>query len=108
MKAPFLLVLAVAATFLITGCGGSSNSTPGTNTATNASSPLVQPEVFAQKKMDVAALTQAVQQYNATEGHYPKDLSELAPNYIAKVPPVPPGYKLNYDANNGSVTLEQQ
>lgn len=107
MKAHFLLAMTVAVT-VCAGCGGGSSSTPATNATTNASSPLVQPEIFAQKKTDVAALTQAVQEYNATEGHYPKDLSELAPNYIAKVPAVPAGYKLNYDPNSGSVTLVQQ
>jgi ABC-type glycerol-3-phosphate transport system substrate-binding protein len=107
MKAHFLLALTVASA-LVAGCGGGSSSSPATNATTNASSPLAQPEIFAQKKTDVAALTQAVQQYNATEGHYPKDLSELAPNYIAKVPEVPAGYKLNYDSNNGTVTLVQQ
>src|SRR5580658_7438251 len=98
--------LALAAAFVFAGCGGSSSSTPAQTNATT--SPVVQPEVFAQKKMDVAALTQAVQQYNATEGHYPSSLQDLAPNYIAKIPEAPAGYKLNYDSNNGSVTLVQQ
>ena len=106
MKILVPAALAVASAFLYTGCGGSSSSTPAQTNATTSA--VVQPEVYAQKKMDVAALTQAVQQYNATEGHYPSSLQDLAPNYIAKIPEAPAGYKLNYDSNNGSVTLVQQ
>jgi hypothetical protein len=56
----------------------------------------------------VASLTQAIQQYNAAEGHYPQTLQDLAPNYIAKVPQAPAGYKFNYDPTSGSVSLVQQ
>jgi len=58
--------------------------------------------------MDVASLTQAIQQFNAAEGHYPKDLQELVPNYIAQVPAAPPGYTINYDPNAGTVTVKHQ
>jgi hypothetical protein len=109
MKNAILVVCAVASTFLVAGCGGSSNSTtPANNTSANNSSPVVQPEVFAQKKVDTASLTQAVQQYNAAEGHYPATLQDLVPTYLAKVPDAPPGYKINYDSNSGAVTLMQQ
>ena len=107
MKATFLCAMTAASAFLLAGCSGS--NPPSTSPATNAtSSPVVQPEIYAQKKVDVSALTQAVQQYNAAEGHYPNSLQDLTPNYIAKIPPTPAGYKLNYDANNGTVTLVQQ
>lgn len=94
----------------LAGCsGGSSNSTPAqTNTTANNSSPIVQPEIYAQQKVDVASLNQAVQQYNAAEGHYPQKLEDLAPNYIAKIPQPPAGYKINYDPNTGSVSMVQQ
>jgi hypothetical protein len=94
--------------FLSAGCGDSSNSTSPSNTSANNSSPIVQPEVFAQKKVDVASLNQAVQQYNAAEGHYPTTLQDVVPTYIAKIPPAPPGSKLNYDSSSGAVTVVQQ
>jgi hypothetical protein len=110
MKNAILIACIVASAFLIAGCGGSSTSTtpPANNASANNPSPVVQPEVFAQKKVDVASLTQAVQQYNAAEGHYPATLQDLVPTYLAKVPDAPPGYKLNYDSSSGAVTVVQQ
>lgn len=110
MKTRYLVSVAGALVLALAGCsGGSSNSnSPATNTSANNSSPVVQPEIYAQKKMDLASLNQAVQQYNSAEGHYPKDLQELAPTYIEKVPAAPAGYTFNYDANSGTVTLVKQ
>jgi hypothetical protein len=110
MKNALLLACAVASVFLLVGCGNSSNSTPppANNTSANNSSPVVQPEVYAQKKVDVASISQAIQQYNAAEGHYPPTLQDLVPTYLAKIPPAPPGYKLNYDSTSGAVTAVQQ
>jgi PBP1b-binding outer membrane lipoprotein LpoB len=109
MKTPLFVAGMVAAAFLLTGCGGDSSTTPAQNNSTaNNSSPVVQPEIYAQKKVDLAALNQAVQQYNAQEGHNPQTLQELKPNYISKIPDAPAGYKFNYDATSGTVTLVQQ
>ncbi len=109
MKNAILIACTVASTFLVVGCGGSSDSTtPASNTSANNPSPVVQPEAFAQKKVDVASLNQAVQQYNAAEGNYPATLQDLVPTYIAKIPPAPPGSKLNYDSSSGAVTVVQQ
>jgi hypothetical protein len=108
MKTPSLILFTAASALLITGCGDSSSSTPAANTAANNSSTVVQPEVYAQKKVDVATLNQALQQYNAAEGHYPQSLQDLAPTYIPKIPAAPAGYKFNYDASAGTVTLVQQ
>ena len=110
MKTHWILMAAGVMAWAVAGCtGGSSNSNaPQTNTAANSSSPVVQPEVYAQRKADLASLNQAVQQYNASEGHYPQSLQDLAPNYISKIPQAPPGYKYNYDANSGTVSLVQQ
>lgn len=109
MKTAFLIAFAGAMAFVATGCSGGSNNnqTPQTNTTAN-NSPIVQPEVYAQRKVDVANLTQAIQQYNAAEGHYPQTLQDLAPNYMAKIPQPPPGYKITYDPNSGAVNILQQ
>ena len=110
MKTRICFAVAGAMVLALTGCtGGSSNSnSPATNTSANSSSPAVQPEIYAQKKMDLASLNQAVQQYHAAEGHYPDNLQDLAPNYVEKVPQAPDGYKFNYDANSGTVSLDKQ
>lgn len=102
------MVLALA------GCsGGSSNSNPQTtntsaNVPANNSSPLVQAQVYAQQKTDLASLNQAVQQYHAAEGHYPANLQDLTPTYLQKIPAVPAGYKINYNPGSGVVTLANQ
>jgi len=95
----------------LSGCGdsNSNSSAPAQNTsAANNSNPVKQPIDYAEKKAGLAALSQAVQQYNVQEGHYPQNLQALTPNYIAKIPDAPTGYKWNYDANAGTVTLVQQ
>jgi ABC-type glycerol-3-phosphate transport system substrate-binding protein len=103
-------MVAGAMVLALAGCsGGSSNSNSSTtNTAANSSSPVTQPEIYAQQKMDMASLNQAVEQYHAAEGHYPDNLQELAPSYIARIPDAPPGYAINYDANSGAVSLARQ
>lgn len=42
------------------------------------------------------------------EGRYPKTLQELTPNYVAKIPDLPAGYKLDYDATKGEVNVVAQ
>jgi hypothetical protein len=110
MKIRLYFAVAGALVLALAGCtGGSSNSnSPATNTSASSSSPVVQPEIYAQKKMDLASLNQAVQQYHAAEGHYPDSLQDLAPNYVEKVPEAPAGYKFDYDANTGAVNLDKQ
>jgi len=98
-----------AASLVLTGCGdGSSSTSTQSSTSANNSPPVVQPEVYAQKKVDLASLNDAVKQYSAAEGHNPQTLQDLVPNYIPRLPAAPQGYKFNYDAASGQVTLVQQ
>jgi hypothetical protein len=47
--------------------------------------------------------------FNVQEGRYPKDLNELAEKkYIPKIPEVPHGMKIDYDAATGSVKIVKQ
>jgi hypothetical protein len=111
MKTRCLIAFAGATVLALSGCtGGSNNAGPSaqTNTAANNSSPVVQPEVYAQQKTEMASLNQAVQQYKAAEGRYPKTLHELVPTYLAKIPPAPAGCKINYDPNSGVVSVARQ
>jgi hypothetical protein len=110
MKTKFFAAFAGGMVFMLTGCGDSSSSTTPaqTNATANNSSPIVQPEVYAQQKVDVASLNQAIQQYNAAEGHNPQTLQDLVPNYLAKIPQAPPGHKITYDASSGAVSMVQQ
>jgi hypothetical protein len=113
----------VAAAMFLVGCGNksSSSSQPANQTtaappaATNSSpssanylGTLVAAQQSADKKIDTAYLNQAIQQYNVDQGHNPKTLQELVPNYVAKLPNPPNGYLLKYDANSGTVTVVPQ
>jgi hypothetical protein len=105
------------AVILLAGCGsGSSSPTPGTNSAAASASNnaadylggLVQAKRTADKTIDVSYLNQALQLFNVQEGRYPKSLDELTPKYVAKIPDLPLGYKLDYDAVKGEVKLVAQ
>jgi hypothetical protein len=49
-----------------------------------------------------------VQLFYVQEGRFPKTLEELTPNYVAKIPPAPLGYKIDYDAAKGEVKMVKQ
>jgi hypothetical protein len=113
-----LLLLLITATTILTGCGNknSGKTAPSTNStagSTNGSSinylgTLMQADKNMTKTIDVSYLNEAIQQFNVQEGHYPKDLQELVPNYVAKLPTPPYGYKLDYDASSGTVKVVPQ
>ena len=119
MKIFVPLIVSVAATVLLAGCGKESSS----QTQTNSNSPaanvasnnpanylgaLVQAKKTADKTIDVSFLNEALNQFNVQEGRYPKTLQELTPNYVAKIPDAPVGCKLDYDAVKGEVKVVPQ
>ena len=127
MKASFLILL--AAGMFLAGCGKNTSKTPvrnvntanppgqtakATNTASAAQpsggylGSLVQADKYAVKTIDVSYLNQAVQLFQTQEGRLPKDLNELVPNYVAKLPAAPYGSRINYDAASGVVTVVKQ
>jgi hypothetical protein len=117
VKPSFLI--SVAAGLLLAGCGNN-NSSPhpqGTNTTDSAhpAAPsggylgaLMQADKYAVKTIDVSYLNEAVQLFNTQEGRLPKDLNELVPNYVGKLPATPYGTKLDYNPNTGQVKVVQQ
>ncbi|HTA95726.1 MAG TPA: hypothetical protein VK769_06340 [Verrucomicrobiae bacterium] len=124
MRKYILPLIIVAA--LLAGCGDDNskktaqgtNSVPATNANYNTGNPLtapadylgavVQAQKYAEKVIDVSYINQDIQMFNASEGRYPKDLQELIPNYLGKMPVVPYGYKLIYDTNNYTVKVVKQ
>lgn len=115
-----LLIPVAAGLLLATGCGQSSSSTnpsATTNAATNFASgnPLTavpdyigavgNAQKFAVKQIDLSYLHEAIEQFSAAEGRYPKDLKEMVPNYIGKIPDAPYGSKIEYDPNAGTVKV---
>ncbi|MGD0209080.1 MAG: hypothetical protein ABSC89_15900 [Verrucomicrobiota bacterium] len=122
MKPSFLISVAVG--LLLAGCG-KNNSSPhrqGTNTSQTTNTASAQPapssadylgtlmraDKYAVKTIDVSYLNQAVQLFNTQEGRLPKDLNELVPNYVGKLPATPYGTKLDYDPDTGLVKVVPQ
>jgi len=123
MNASFLISVAVG--LLLAGCG-KNNSSPhpqGTNTSqttntTERANPapysadylgtLMRADQHAVKTIDVSYLNEKIQLFNAQEGRLPKDLNELVPNYVGKLPATPYGTKLDYDPNTGLVKVVPQ
>jgi type II secretory pathway pseudopilin PulG len=115
MKTLNAIFLAAAVT-LLAGCDDSSKKT---EQAVNAVSNIVdaplnyvgavmQAQKYSEKQIDLAYVNEAIQQFNAAEGHYPKDLQEMIPNYLGKMPQAPYGSKIVYDANTGTITVVKQ
>jgi ABC-type glycerol-3-phosphate transport system substrate-binding protein len=108
--------ISIAAAALLAGCGGKSGSSAqGTNsvsTATNGFGGYVkslgEAQKAADKTIDVTSINQEIQLFNVQEGRNPKTLQELVPNFMAKIPDAPNGYKIIYDAAKGEVKVVQQ
>ena len=99
MKAISIL-FATLAGLLLTGCGSSTSTNPSaatnavaTNTADtnfNSGNPITavpdyigavgNAQKYAVKQIDLSYLHQAIEQFNVSEGRYPKNLQELVPN----------------------------
>jgi hypothetical protein len=113
MKILLLALGTMAALFA--GCGDSSKPGTPANTVSNAvTAPVgylgavVEAKKHSEKVIDVSYLNQAIQLFQASEGRLPKDLQELVPNYVGKIPDAPYGYKISYDAITGTVTVVKQ
>jgi hypothetical protein len=112
-----LLIPLVAAMALLIGCGekASQKATQAVNAVSNVvDAPLnylgavVEAKKHAENVIDVSYINQDIQMFNASEGRYPKDLQELIPNYLGRMPEVPYGYRLVYDTNTYTVKTVPQ
>ena len=111
MKAKILFTAAIAVlAVLFAGCGKNSKSQQAVNAVSNVvDAPLnyvgavVQAKKYSEKVIDVSYVNEDIQMFNASEGHYPKNLQEMVPDYLAKIPVVPSGYQLVYDTNTWTV-----
>ena len=117
MKRSPLFVLAAV---LLGGCGEKSNPpATATTNATSSGSPLTAPADYlgamgkaqqnAVKTVDTTSLNKAIQMFNVDQGRNPKDLNELVEKkYMPQIPTPPPGSKLDYDPNAGTVRVVKQ
>jgi hypothetical protein len=105
------LALAVAA-----GCGEKSKTAQIVNGVSNIVTEPVnyigavaQAQKFSEKQIDLAYVNEAIQQFNAGEGRLPKSLEEMVQmHYLGKMPEAPFGYKVVYDATNGTISVVKQ
>lgn len=111
----FHLLALVALAGVLAGCGDSSKPGTTANAVSNAvTAPVgylgavVEAKKHSEKVIDVAYINQAIQLFQAGEGRLPKDLQELVPNYLGRVPEAPIGYKIVYDATAGTVSVVKQ
>ena len=106
--------LVLLAGLLFVGCKKSDTDAGKTNTTGN---PLTAPADYlgavgkaqksAVKVVDSVGLKQAIGQFYAVEGRFPKDLNELVTqNYLPSVPQAPVGKKIIYDPKTGDVKIE--
>ena len=113
MKGTYSILVTICTAALLAGCGGKTGSTPqSTNTVSTATNgfggyvkSLGEAQKSANKTIDVSYINQALQLFNVQEGRYPKNLQELVPNYVAKIPDAPLGSKIVYDATAGTVKV---
>ena len=116
-----ILSLFLPAALALSGCGKKeANSTTGaTNENYSSGNPVTAPVDYlgavakakksAEKTIDAVNLNQAIQQFGAAEGRYPKDLNELVTEkYLPRLPEPPYGMKFVYDANTGQAKVVQK
>lgn len=108
-----ILLAGLAVGLLLVGCG--KQGTPPAPAATNAPAAsdnplnapvnylggLAQAQKLAVRVVDQAGVNQAIQMFNVAEGRNPKDLNELVPNYMPRLPEVPYGMKFEYNPSTG-------
>jgi|HubBroStandDraft_1064217.scaffolds.fasta_scaffold169672_2 hypothetical protein len=101
------LILLVAGT-LLAGCGKEADTAPAAAPSGYVGT-LVKGQQTAVKVIDVTALNQEIQLFNAQEGRNPKDLNELVTqHYLGELPYPPNGMKLVYDPDQGKVSVQPQ
>jgi hypothetical protein len=104
------------AALLFAGACGQSNSGQTSGATNQGSSPLTAPvdylgaihkgQVAADKTVDVASLTKAIQMFNVEHGRNPKDLNELVEEKVLPALPTPPyGTQFKYDPASGKVSV---
>ena len=112
MKA--LPILSLVAGLLFAGCKKEEASPPKSSTAPGGN-PLTAPVDYlgavgkakqsADKTLSAVGIDQAIKMFSAQEGRMPKDLNELVPSYISRIPPAPTGMKYSYDPKTGVVQV---
>lgn len=114
----FVFVLAITS-LLLAGCKEESKSSGDSTNSTVSGNPLDAPGEYlgglakshqrAVKTVDTAAIKQAIDLFEVDKGRYPTDLNELVKEkFLSKIPEAPPGMKIVYEANSGTVKVVKE
>jgi len=107
----------LVAGLVFTGC---EKKTPkaGDSSTTSSGNPLTAPvdylavqakaKKMADKTLGSAGISQAIGMFQAEKGRSPKDLNELVPDYLPKIPPAPVGMKYDYNPGTGAIKIVPQ
>lgn len=116
MKTTWITSLALS--FFLCACGGSSGTpkdeAPEKEESSSVGSPLTAPLDYvgavgkakksSEKKLNLANMQNAIKQFKAVEGRYPKALNELVTEGYFPRPPRPPrGMRYVYNPKTGQV-----
>ena len=124
MKTNWIFALAVS--FALVACGEApkkdkntkaNNKSESDETASEGDNPLLAPVNYvgalgkaknvSEKKINLANIQNAINQFNAVEGRYPKSLGELVKEgYYAKLPAPTRGKRYLYNSKTGQVGIK--
>jgi hypothetical protein len=122
MKLP-PLILGLAVSAFLAGCGPDSSTKNTTAQSTNASTSggsvltapvdylgaIAQGQQAAVKTVGLASVNEAIRQFQTEHGRLPKDLDELVQEkYLVKIPAAPYGSKFVYDPTSGQARVVKQ
>jgi hypothetical protein len=111
---PWIPLTIVTALLAVVGCSGKKD-TPE-KSSTSGGNPITAPVDYlgavakaqhsSVNKLSLLGIQQAIQHYQAQEGHLPKDLQDLVKaQVIGQLPDPPQGMKFSYDARTGEVSV---
>ena len=104
---------------LASGCSKKQVSKESMLTNNNTGNPITAPVDYlgavnqarktAVRQIDLAAIENAIQLFNAQEDRFPRDLNELAQkHYIQGLPALPPGSRFIYNPTTGEIRVVRQ
>jgi hypothetical protein len=112
-----ILFLSLAA-LLTVGCGSSQDDAAPDTESSSSGNPLTAPVDYlgavgkahqsASKTAAVVGLNQAIQLFQGEKGRMPKNLQELVPDYMPKLPAPPANMKFDYDPATGQIKVVPQ
>lgn len=102
--------LLVALVWMLAGCDNADSSGKSGNSPATAPLDYLaaqgQAKKHSEKVVSLAQVQQALQQFQASEDRWPKDLQELVKaGFLAAVPVAPAGQRVVYDSNTGTVRM---